>query len=93
MATKTSVTQTSTGLSFSMELVYYPATAKYAVVFASQSLYSDTTEVKQFDSFGAAWDCYDKNFFYYRGVHPAKITEEEFQGVPMGTLYPAKEAC
>lgn len=93
MATRTIIRQCKTDLPFSMELVYYPVTAKYAVIFASMSLRGGREESRTYNSFGEAWDVFDKNWYYYKGTHPAPITEEEFQGLSLGTLYPRKEAC
>lgn len=92
MAVKTTIRQFRTDIPYSISLVYNRDSSHYGVVFASLVPEIQHEESRWFDSYGSAWDCFDKNVFYYNGIHPSHISEEDFHGLPKGTLYPSGKA-
>lgn len=88
MPATTTIRQFNTDVPFSMSLIYDPGTSQYGVIFASQKKECNKSEEHWFPTFGAAWSNYSNNHLYYTGKRPLNMTEEEFHGLPLGTLYP-----
>ena len=87
MATRTTIDVR--GVKYTLSLYYVSEEQMYYVTFASQSRFCNKTSCKSFTTFGKAWDNYSKNYRFYTGKSPTRITEEEFHNLKGGTLYPA----
>ena len=79
------------GIKYSMSLTRDVENHVYVLTFASQHRFIQNTEVHRFEDFTTAWEHYANNMHYYRGFRPEPLTEEQFLGIPTGTLY--KEAA
>lgn len=84
----TTIRQFRTNIPYSLSLLYLQETHQYAVIFASQSKNTPGEVIRTFDQYLDAWKCYEQNWRYYRADKPVPATEEEFHGLPKGTLYP-----
>lgn len=92
MPLSTTIRQDKTDIPFNMQLVFDRERNRYVVQFNSMSRLTDHSEEKSFSSFGAALTCYVNNCVYHHVPAPARITEEEFLGVPEGFLFPKVKA-
>lgn len=75
------------GIPYTMSLIRDSEQNMYVLTFASQHRSVQRTEVHRFEDFATAWEHYANNMHYYNNVRPEPLTEEQFLGIPAGTLY------
>lgn len=92
MPVSTIIHQFNTDRPYKMEVFYNTISEKWILSFTSMDprfLHETETVCK---SFGEVMEKYRSNCRYYGVPEPARITEEEFLGLPVGLLYGKKEA-
>lgn len=92
MPVSTIIHQDRTDRPYKMEVLYNTISEKWILSFTSMDprfLHESETVCK---SFGEVMEKYRSNCRYYGVPEPARITEEEFLGLPVGLLYGKKEA-
>lgn len=75
------------GVRYTMSLERDTEKHEYILTFASQHRFINRTEVHRFKEFTTAWEHYANNMHYYNNVRLEPLTEEQFLGIPAGTLY------
>lgn len=75
------------GINYTMSLTRDSEQNKYVLQFTSHHRFVGGTETHTFEDFTTAWDHYVRNCHYYNVVVPEPLTEEQFLGIPSGTLY------
>lgn len=75
------------GVKYTMSLERDTENHEYVLTFASQHRFVNRTEVHRFKEYTTAWEHYVNNYHYYNNIRLEPLTEEQFLGLPRGTLY------
>lgn len=75
------------GIHYTMSLERDSSHDEYVFSFTSQSRFHPHTEVHRFKEYTTAWEHYARNCHYYNNVRLEPLSEEQFLGIPAGTLY------
>ena len=75
------------GVKYTMSLERDVENNVYIFQFTSQHRFINRVETHRFEDYTTAWEHYASNMHYYNNVRLAPLTEEEFLGLPRGTLY------
>ena len=87
MAVSTIIRQFESNRPYRMEVFYNTLSGKWVLSFTSMDPRHIHETETVCESFGAVMEKYRSNCRYYGVPEPARITEEEFLGLPTGFLY------
>lgn len=87
MPVSTIIHQFSTDCPYRMEVFYNTVSKKWVLSFTSMDPRHIHETETVCESFDAVMEKYRSNCRYYGIPEPARITEEEFLGLPTGFLY------
>lgn len=80
-------TITNNGINYTMSLERDASRDEYVFSFTSQARFHPRAEVHRFKEYTTAWEHYASNCHYYNNVVLEPLSEEQFLGIPAGTLY------
>ena len=89
MPLSTTINQPGTGVPYCMELYFDIPKDTFVLSFASMRPGINHQEERNCKTWTEAFSRFTANCRWYGIPEPAYISEEEFLGVPRGTLYPS----